>query len=141
MATREENLKKINEELEKLDDEQLEQLSDEELDKVAGGTLREIADDSRFLNVLLNGTTQYHKCDRYSRARIFFNPSVQDDVIEAWKSLGVELRNSSIVGNEYIIDGFYVSQSEAWNHAGKGSPARYGSYRSLYERIRLEMVS
>ena len=37
VATREENLKKINEELEKLSDEELEQLSDEELDKVAGG--------------------------------------------------------------------------------------------------------
>ena len=33
MATREENLKKINEELEKLSDEELEQLSDEELKK------------------------------------------------------------------------------------------------------------
>lgn len=43
MATREENLKKINDELEKLDDEQLEKianekLNDEQLDAVAGGS-------------------------------------------------------------------------------------------------------
>jgi len=37
MATREENLKKINDELEKLSDDELEKLTDEELDDVAGG--------------------------------------------------------------------------------------------------------
>ena len=39
MATREENLKKIN--------DQLEQLSDEELENVAGGTYLESADDAK----------------------------------------------------------------------------------------------
>ena len=47
MATREENLKKINAELEKL--------SDEELDNVAGGGNIESSNDTRFLNVL-NGS-------------------------------------------------------------------------------------
>lgn len=32
-----------------------EMLTDDELDQVAGGTPGELADDSRFLNVLLNG--------------------------------------------------------------------------------------
>ena len=37
MATREENLKKINEEITKLSNDELEKLSDDELDEVAGG--------------------------------------------------------------------------------------------------------
>ena len=37
MASREENIKKINAELGKLSDEELEKMSDEELDMVAGG--------------------------------------------------------------------------------------------------------
>ena len=41
MANREENLKKINAELE--------QLSDEELEEVAGGTYKEIADDKELI--------------------------------------------------------------------------------------------
>ena len=42
MATREENIKKINDELE--------QLTDEELENVAGGTYNNTAADSRILN-------------------------------------------------------------------------------------------
>lgn len=44
MATREENLKKINEELEKL--------SDEQLDWVSGGTIAETVKDTQFLHAL-----------------------------------------------------------------------------------------
>ncbi|MBR0260686.1 MAG: hypothetical protein IJQ85_02720, partial [Selenomonadaceae bacterium] len=44
MATREENLKKINDELELM--------SDEELEQVAGGTYNNTAADSRALNEL-----------------------------------------------------------------------------------------
>ena len=57
MATREENLKKINAELE--------QMSDEELEQVAGGTYNETAADSRFLNDLAGLT------DHYGAARAF----------------------------------------------------------------------
>ena len=41
MATRDENLKKINAELE--------QLSDDELEQVAGGSIPQTAEDSKFL--------------------------------------------------------------------------------------------
>ena len=41
MTNREENLKKIN--------EQLEQLTDEQLEQVAGGTIPQTAEDSQFL--------------------------------------------------------------------------------------------
>ena len=64
MATREENLKKINAELEAM--------SDDELSMVAGGTKSETADDSRFLNSL-NGS-----CDRHGEYMVgepFFGSS------------------------------------------------------------------
>ena len=47
MATREENIKKINAELEKL--------GDDELEKIAGGNAEKTSNDGRFLNDL-NGT-------------------------------------------------------------------------------------
>ena len=50
MANREENLKKINAELE--------QLSDEELENVAGGTWNDTADDAKFFHAL-NGSTPF----------------------------------------------------------------------------------
>ena len=108
MATREENLKKINEELEKL--------SDEELEGVAGGSASETASDSRFLNSL-NGST-----DRYGETRI----RLQDhdyEIRDAWKRLGVDVTIysgnllTSGSANTYKIDGKTVSRVEAINHA------------------------
>ncbi len=108
MATREENLKKINEELEKL--------SDEELEGVAGGSAGETASDSRFLNSL-NGST-----DRYGETRI----RLQDhdhEIRDAWKRLGVDVTIhagnmlTSGSANTYKIDGKTVSRVEAINHA------------------------
>ena len=69
MATREENLKKINEELEKLDDEQLEQLSDEELDKVAGGALP-IGDIIGAYTNALNSSLSEGLDEYFRRARV-----------------------------------------------------------------------
>ena len=108
MATREENLKKINEELEKL--------SDEELEGVAGGSAAETASDSRFLNSL-NGST-----DRYGETRIRLQ--VHDhEIRDAWKRLGVDAtinRGNGLTSgpaNIYKIDGKTVSRVEAINHA------------------------
>ncbi len=110
MATREENLKKINDELELM--------SDEELEQVAGGTLGQTADDSRFLNVLLNGTTKYHHCDRYGATKIAFSTDAQRDVKEAWASLGIEF-GADLGSNDYKLDGYYITQQMAWEHAEK----------------------
>ena len=52
----------------KLDKEH--ELSKEELEQVSGGCDYEISDDSKFLNVLLRGT-DYHRCDRYGKFKIF----------------------------------------------------------------------
>ena len=108
MATREENLKKINEELEKL--------SDEELEGVTGGSASESADDSRFLNSLAG------LCDRYGTFRM----QTQDhdyEIRDAWKRVGVDatIHTGNIftggANNVYKIDGKTVSRVEAINHA------------------------
>jgi len=110
MATREENLKKIN--------AALEQLSDEQLERVAGGTTSEMADDSRFLNSL-NGS-----CDRYGEWRIR-NQSHGEEITKAWATVGVkaELHSGYIFGegepNKYFINGRQVTQEEARQHAMK----------------------
>ena len=92
-------------------------MSDEELDKVAGGTLREDADDSRFLNVLLHETTKYHQCDRYGEFRMFWSSKpAHADLTKAWNSLGIEITYSN-AGNEYRLNGNKISREEAWAHA------------------------
>ena len=107
MAKREENIKKINAELEKL--------SDEELDKVAGGTCNEIADDSRFLNSL-NGS-----CDRYGAARIFFEApfvgSPDEEVKKAWAKLGITAEFEELTDNRYYLNGQQITQEQARQHA------------------------
>ena len=110
MATREENLKKINAELELM--------SDDELDAVAGGTTTEMANDSRFLNSL-NGS-----CDRYGEWRIG-NESHGEEITKAWATVGVkaELHSGYIIGegapNKYFINGQQVTQEQARQHAMK----------------------
>jgi len=47
-------------------------LSDEELENVSGGSCGEIANDSRFLNLLLAGT-KYRRCDRYGSFKLFWS--------------------------------------------------------------------
>ena len=94
-----------------------ENLTDDELDKVAGGTLREDADDSRFLNVLLQGTNKYHQCDRYGEFKMFWSAgAAHDDLTKAWNSLGIEITYST-AGNEYRLNGNKISREEAWAHA------------------------
>ena len=94
-----------------------EKLTDDELDKVAGGTLREDADDSRFLNVLLQGTNKYHQCDRYGEFRMLWSAgAAHDDLRKAWNSLGIEITYST-AGSEYRLNGNKISREEAWAHA------------------------
>ena len=111
MATREENLKKIN--------DTLEQMSDEELSMVAGGTKEETANDSRFLNSL-NGS-----CDRHGEYMVgepFFGPSIRIGITNAWKTVGIDAilhNNSRVHPNEYYLDGNKITQEEARQHAMK----------------------
>ena len=89
-------------------------LLDEELNKVAGGTGRELADDSCFLNSL-NGST-----DRYGTFKATFKgPKVSAEVRKAWKNVGVDARPDYglFFDNRYYIDGKKVSQNQARQHA------------------------
>jgi len=108
MATRDDNLKKINAELETM--------SDEELSMVAGGTKAEMADDSRFLNSL-NGS-----CDRYGEYKVgepFGGDFRCAEIREAWRTVGIETRFSDNNMNRYLLNGRYITQEQARQHAMK----------------------
>jgi len=113
MAKREENLKKINAELE--------QLSDEELEKVAGGNAQEMAADSRFLNTLLAGRPG--QCDRYGNWTIGLSLGCYDEEIKAaWRSVGINAIVDQLMGgfgkhNTYFHNGQELTQEEARQHA------------------------
>ena len=104
MATREENLKKINAELELM--------SDDELDAVAGGTYNETAADSRFLNDLAGLT------DRYGAGRAFFEDAkISKEVTIAWNKVGIGVYTSWGGSNTYFKDGKQITRQEAINFA------------------------
>ncbi|MBE8952041.1 MAG: hypothetical protein SR1Q7_02715 [Quinella sp. 1Q7] len=107
MATREEKLKKINDELEAM--------SDEELSMVAGGTKSETENDSRFLNSL-NGS-----CDRYGAFRVCNEDSCVPEIENAWATVGIKAKLKVKPGigseNEYYLDGKEITQEEARQHA------------------------
>ncbi len=105
MAKREEAFKKINDELEKL--------SDEELEQVAGGLWdrHQLADDSRFLNVLLRGTDSQPERNNWAMV-------TPGKIADAWSSVGIEIKEGSLFGgHSYHLDGKEISQSQAWAHA------------------------
>ena len=86
-------------------------LTDAELEQVAGGN--EIADDLRFLNVLLRG--REGQCGRYGNIGAAEH---EQELKNAWASVGVESLIISGTGFfTYKIDGKEVSRYEAWLHA------------------------
>ena len=96
------------------------QVSAEQLENVAGGTVNEMADDSRFLNVLLRGHPA--QCDRYCGYMLDIAYGAGDrrrEVKAAWEAVGVTWDCKAWSQNSYIIDGNYVSREEAWAHAEK----------------------
>ena len=103
MANREENLKKINAELE--------QMSDAELDQVAGGTWAQTLSDSRFLNKLNQSV---------DRCRPYFSPKdIEEEVKRGWARFGIDFtaHDGTNTDNEYYLNGKKISQSEARKHA------------------------
>ena len=105
MSNREENLKKINEELE--------QLSDEELEAVAGGTYLESGDDAKKFQAL--GVKIYE-------STFLGVPVLQsaefEKLREAFNKYGVTIKDNGgiINANEYFIGDKKVSRDDAWNH-------------------------
>ena len=105
MATREENLKKINAELEKL--------KDEELEKVVGGSYSETAGDSKFLNIF----GLYNEYD-VLHLLVCSYTAAEDAVKAAWEKVGVTLEyHGGAKSNKYYIGGNEVERAEAYRHA------------------------
>ena len=107
MTTREENIKKINENIELLSDEQLEQ--------VAGGTWHQTADDSHFLHTLNPDFKEFNEVTLAFTA----NTILEIRVKHQWARYGVEFEwhGGAVNDNEYKIDGRSVSRDDAYAHA------------------------
>ncbi|MBR5913285.1 MAG: hypothetical protein IKZ58_02820 [Selenomonadaceae bacterium] len=116
MATREENLKKINDDLEKL--------SDEELEQVAGGSYAQTVRDAFFMKALLNGTENAPKEPTLHTALLGIIRSYNVDkeaVQKAWDVLGIDFKEHDFGNNDYIVreTGKSLTQAQAWTYASK----------------------
>ena len=95
----------------------------EEMDAVAGGTYAESADDSCFLNVLLQGHPA--QPDRHGTLKLQVsydsdNAPRYAEIKNAWKAVGVDVKiKDDDVGNKYSINGQKVTREMAMNHAMK----------------------
>ena len=106
MANREENIKKINDELELM--------SDEELDQVAGGSWKSTAGDTRFLNDLAG------LCDRFGATKAFFyNFTVSDEAAKGWSKIGITVKTGFSDSNLYYLNGEKISRQQAFDYACK----------------------
>ena len=89
-------------------------LSDEQLEQVAGGLLwdrHQLADDSRFLNVLLRGTENQPERNNWAMV-------TPGKIADAWSSVGIEIKEGSLLGgHSYNLNGKEISQAQAWAHA------------------------
>ena len=91
-------------------------LSVDEMEAIAGGALDHcdsLADDSRFLNVLLGGNV----VERVGSYKAGLG-NYADNVEKAWAKVGVECSTGTLWhDNEYKINGVSVSQEQARQHA------------------------
>ena len=106
MANREDNIKKINAELE--------EMTDEELEQVAGGTYKETAGDTRFLNDLAG------LCDRFGATKALFYPGiVEDEACKGWSKIGITVSAGVFGSNVYYLNGEKISRRQAFDYACK----------------------
>ena len=104
MATREENLKKITDDLELL--------SDDELDQVAGGTIGQTAGDSKILY-------DYGLMDRHYGlipVMTVYWKSKSAEVDSGWAKAGITCVTKPFGNNQYFLDGKEISRGEAYDH-------------------------
>ena len=103
MANREENLKKINAELE--------MFSDEELDNVAGGSIGQTSGDSKILY-------DYGLMDKYfgNIPAMFYWKSKSAEVDAGWAKAGITCVTKPFGNNQYFINGKEISRGEAYDH-------------------------
>ena len=102
-------------------------LSADEMEAIVGGALAHcdsLADDSRFLNVLLRGHPG--QCDRYGET---YAGGHVGEIKNAWKVVGVEMEVNYYLNRAdgvplggsytYKINGEYVDPEDAYRHAMK----------------------
>ena len=124
MATREDNLKKINAELEAM--------SDDELSMVAGGTKDQTGGDSRLL---------------YERGLVnkwYYTTEIGSDWIEksaeidaGWAKAGITCVTKPGADNLYFLNGKQISRDEAWNHV----KANFKKINTIVEEIDMFPIS
>ena len=103
MATREENLKKIN--------EKLEMMSDEELEQVAGGNIGQTSADSQLLydHGLID--------DWHGNLHFTFHWNSESKKVDAaWARAGITCCTTVVGANKYWKDGKEISREEAHNY-------------------------
>ena len=103
MTTREDNLKKIN--------DQLEQLTDEELEQVAGGTISQTAADSKILY-------DYGMMNKYHEniPVMFYWKSKSAEVDAGWAKAGITCVTKPLADNKYFLNGKEISRGQAYDH-------------------------
>ena len=104
MATREENIQKINAELETM--------SDEELSMVAGGTKSETEKD----NELLYDHGLMDHAPAGSTSTGIFWLSISAEVDAGWSKAGITCVTKLGSNNLYFMDGRQISRDEAYKH-------------------------
>ena len=108
MATREENLKKINSELE--------MLSDEELEQVVGGGTRQLCGDNDLMIML--GLSHYEGTIFWDGDNTWSNCS--EKVEKGWKEVGILCCSAFGAGNNrYFIGTEEITRKKAFVHALK----------------------
>ena len=91
----------------------------EQLEEVAGGIVytgsaEKLADDSRFLNVLLRGHPD--QCDRYGETRagsLYEKDDISREVSKAWAAVGITCDADTCGNTWYYNDRIGVSQEQA----------------------------
>ncbi len=94
----------------------------ETLDEVAAGNCYEMADDSRFLNVLLRGHKDQPDRDGALSCWLM-SEGVGNSLKAAWAAVGIAYMPSSsksrnsLSQNAYILNGKTISREQAYQHA------------------------
>lgn len=86
----------------------------EEMEDVSGGSYHQLSCDGFFLRWLLVG-----RPGQPQNAPEFWELNEKDaeNIVQAWKTVGVECKGEPYLDNKYYIKGREVSMEDAYNHA------------------------
>ncbi len=108
-----------NEKLENLKAMKTDHMLDEkDLAQVTGGTVQEMVDDAKFLNVLLKGRPE--QPGRYGAYTCENDKKAEAALQEAWFSVGIRA-DMYRMSNTYAYEasGYRITRAQAWAHAEK----------------------